>query len=404
MRSSLDRWIMETEGLAEVDRESIQALQLQKLNAQLLRVTRRGGFYKNYPAHIESLAELRELPFTTADDIRNHGNRLLLVSQRDIARVSSDTTSGTTGSGKRIYYTEGDRARTVSFFVQGIAQFAGAGNRVGIAIPFSGSGGLGELIAQAVEQLCAEPVEIGVGKSYREMLDIIIDRQPNLWIGMPVPLLSLLRAAAQFGVDWILDEALLSADTVSPVILQEIRHLCGPRLWSHYGSRECGLGGAVSCTENAGLHVRENDLLLEVIDAEGRVMPEGGLGELVLTTLHSEAMPLIRYRTGDRGRMLTGSCACGSNVLRITDVERIGGESITTLDDTLFRLPEVVDYRAIRKGGGLHLDVQISAVISPEVIRHRVGKVFPLEKISVKVHNNGRDNKSMIRGKRKIDG
>ena len=115
-RSRIDTYIMKAEALPTVTRESLEALQLRKLNAVLAREKTRGGFYKDLPEHLDSLAELKALPFTTDEDLAQNAPGLLLCSQAEIQRILSDATSGTTGAAKRVFYTEGDLAGTVELF------------------------------------------------------------------------------------------------------------------------------------------------------------------------------------------------------------------------------------------------------------------------------------------------
>jgi len=132
----------------------------------------------------------------------------------------------------------------------------------------------------------------------------------------------------------------------------------GSKLYPHYGSRECGLGGAVTCPAFEGMHLRENHIIPEIIDEQGNVLPDGQYGELVLTTIGADAMPLIRYRTGDYTRILP-PCKCGGVTKRLDAVSRREGElSMEELDSILFRVPGLVDYRA-GFDGKLHIEARI---------------------------------------------
>jgi phenylacetate-coenzyme A ligase PaaK-like adenylate-forming protein len=92
-------------------------------------------------------------------------------------------------------------------------------------------------------------------------------------------------------------------------------------VYEHYGMTEMGLGGAMACEKRDGYHPREADLLFEIIDpCTGEVLPEGEYGEIVFTTLTRQAMPFIRYRTGDFSRWLPGLCGCGSILKRLDKV------------------------------------------------------------------------------------
>ncbi|MBR6839512.1 MAG: phenylacetate--CoA ligase family protein, partial [Oscillospiraceae bacterium] len=113
---------MKAEALPAVTRESLDALQLKKLNAVLKREKARGGFYKNLPEHLDSLDELWVLPFTTEEDLAQNAPGLLLCSQAEIQRILSDATSGTTGAAKRVFYTEGDLEGTVELFMAGLGE------------------------------------------------------------------------------------------------------------------------------------------------------------------------------------------------------------------------------------------------------------------------------------------
>ena len=112
-RSRIDSFIMEQEGLQTLNRKDIEAVQLEKLNRVLASEKKRDGFYRNLPARLNTLSELKELPFTTEEDLAQHASGLLLRSQAEIQRVLSDATSGTTGAAKRVFYTEGDCRNTV---------------------------------------------------------------------------------------------------------------------------------------------------------------------------------------------------------------------------------------------------------------------------------------------------
>ena len=107
-RTNIDEMICKQEGIAEVTREALNKIQLAKLNAVLKREKEREGFYRDLPERLESLDDLKTLPFTTESDLAQKGGRMLLCSQGEIQRIISEQTSGTTGAGKRVFYTERD--------------------------------------------------------------------------------------------------------------------------------------------------------------------------------------------------------------------------------------------------------------------------------------------------------
>ena len=152
-RTNLENWIETIEFLPKLTREGLEELQLRRLNETLARLKARGGFYKDYPEKLESLSDLKKLPFTTARMLSDHPGKFLLTSQSEVTRVISGATSGTTGPAKRVFYTANDTEHTVGFFAAGISEMLSAGEKCLIAFPFTGPFGLGDLIAQAVERL-----------------------------------------------------------------------------------------------------------------------------------------------------------------------------------------------------------------------------------------------------------
>ena len=352
-RTNLDGWIRRQEGAQSLGREQIEEIQLRKLNILLKREKERGGFYGSLPDRLDTLEDLRRLPFTTEKDLIREGHRMVLTSQSEIERVRSQETSGTAGKAKRVYYSAKDNERTVSFFAAGLSELVFPGEKVMVCMPFSGNRGLGELIAEAVGRLKGIPLAAGTGRSYGELLDILDVERPQVFVGMPVPLLSLLRLRPENS----LVRALVSADACPDTVRKEIEARLGTRLYPHYGSREIGLGGAVTCPAFEGMHLRENDLIAEIVDEEGRVLPRGEWGELVLTSIEADAMPLIRYRTGDITRILPEPCPCGSAVIRLDRVRRRSRcPAMEKLDDRMFQYEEVVDYRMRMEGDTLYAE------------------------------------------------
>ena len=340
-RSNIDAMICRQEKITDITRKTINKIQLDKLNAVLKREKERQGFYRDLPERLESLDDLKTLPFTTESDLAQKGGRMLLCSQGEIQRIISEQTSGTTGAGKRVFYTEGDCEHTIELFMAGLGEFIYPGSRTMVAMPFSGPFGLGELIAEAIRRIGAKPLRTGTGRTYGELKTILEKEQPDTYVGMPVALLSMLRMCGKGSIK----RALVSGDACPETVMNAIEKILETQLWPHYGSREMGLGGAICCAAHDGMHMRENHCIMEIIDEKGNVLPDGEWGELVITTIGMEAQPLIRYRTGDCTRIIPGRCICGSEVKRLDFVKRISQPgTIREMDDVLFQIPELVDY------------------------------------------------------------
>jgi phenylacetate-coenzyme A ligase PaaK-like adenylate-forming protein len=149
----------------------------------------------------------------------------------------------------------------------------------------------------------------------------------------------------------------LSTDYVPRAVVREVGRLWDCDVFEHYGMTEMGLGGGVDCAVHAGYHMREADLYFEIIDPiTGGVLPEGEEGEVVVTTLTREGMPLIRYRTGDISCFIPGPCPCGTVLRRM---ERVAGRkngrvilcgdhsfTLADLDEAIFSVAKVIDLTA----------------------------------------------------------
>ena len=232
-----------------------------------------------------------------------------------------------------------------------------------ICFPFSGPNGLGDLIAEAISRLGAEPLRVGVGKSYLELSEILERERPDTFVGMAVPLLSQLRVCGRGS----LKRALVSGDACPDEVLRAAEELLGSKLFPHYGSREMALGGAITCEAHAGMHLRENHVIAEIVSPEGKPLPAGEWGELVITTIGMEAMPLIRYRTGDYTRILPGVCPCGSEIARLDSVSRKDAADYLALEDAVSRQPWIADWRAVRAAEGLVIEA-LSCRAAPKML------------------------------------
>lgn len=248
--------------------------------------------------------------FTT--DISNYRPK---VSQSKISKIITDVTSGTTGLEKRVYYTESDLEKTIEIFMKGLSEVVE--KKCIVCFPNTGENSLGDLIARAIKNLNADVVEAGTGKTYEEL--ICLSDDCDSYVGFPQTLLALSRIKPG-----IFKKALISGDYCINVDY-------GMPVFPHYGSREIGLAGAISCKCRNGMHMRP-DVEVEIVD-----------GELVLTT-HLEAMPLNRYKTGDYTTIIKEKCACGSNWVRIGPVSR--HNEIEKIDDEMFnKYPDLIDWR-----------------------------------------------------------
>lgn len=397
--TNLDALIRELENVKTLNRADIEKIQLRKLNEVLKREHERQGFYKHLPERLSDLKELESLPFTSAEDLRENSAAMLLLSQSKVERVLTEQSSGTTGRPKRLYYTAGDLENTVRLFMAGLGEFVFSGSVTYIAMPFSGPNGLGELIAEAIERLGAKSVKAGPFLSVGEIRELLEREKPDTYVGMPGNLIFILRTLGKMS----LERALVSGDASPESVEKSCEEILGTRLFPHYGSREMALGGAVTCQAHQGMHLRENHVIAEVVDEKGNRVPHGQWGELVITTIGMEAMPLIRYKTGDYTRILPYKCPCGSEILRLDELKRIDYPDIFRLEEELFSIPQLCDFRAERRDEEILLSCLVNSQIEVQKIEHSARRAMPNVKFRVEILHVNENSKPLCPGKRKIE-
>ena len=177
--------------------------------------------------------------------------------------------------------------------------------------------------------------------------------------------------------------------------------ILGSRLFPHYGSREMALGGAICCPAHEGMHLRENHVIAEIVGEDGLPLPRGELGELVITTIGMEAMPLIRYRTGDYTRILPEPCPCGSPVLRLDSVCRRSEElSAQKLDEILFSDDRIVDCRYKISDAELKVEALTAGDYSDDALLPRLRALVKSQSVAISARPVSREDRALYAGKR----
>lgn len=338
------------------------------------------------PDSLTSFAALNRIPLLTTTDVATEGHRLLCLSQSRVARVVSLPTSGSTGPPKRFSFTVEDLAATLEFFLHGMHSLIDNDDRVLVLLPFELPDSVGDLLIRALREGGIHALGLWPPESGPGMAEMIHRMELNCVVGLSQHLLAL---SEEVGAGR-LKSMLLCSDYASPALRERIEIACGCETFLHYGATESGLGGAVECQAHTGCHIRESDLLLEIVDPDtGRTLPEGKPGEVVITTLGRQAMPLIRYHTGDRASLDRSLCACGGVTARLCGIQgRLNGRILPDgsclqsqdLDDWLFQIPGLLDYRTILDGPGterLHVDFMAAAGMNGvgEAIHHMLLQV-----------------------------
>ncbi len=315
-------------------REDLEQLQLERLQSTLYRVGTHVPFYKkkfeqlkfNYD-DIRSLDDLRRLPFTEKQDLRaNYPYGLFAVPLRDVVRVHSS--SGTSGQATVVGYTRND-IKTWSNLVARVITAAGVTKNDVIQIAFGYglfTGGFG--LHYGAELIGASVIPISAGNTKRQ-IQIMQDFKTTALVCTPSYALVLADAMMEMGINpngLSLRFGLFGGEPWSEGMRKEIHQKLGIVATDNYGLSEVmGPGVAGECSECNGLHINEDHFLLEILDPKTfEPVPEGEVGELVITTLTKEAFPMIRYRTRDLTRLIPGACPCGRTLKRM---ERVMGRT-----------------------------------------------------------------------------
>ena len=355
-----------------VQPDALRRWQLAELKNTLAYAAANSQFYRRKLAGLDfdslrSAADLAKLPFTTAAEVRENGADLLAAGSRDVSRVVTIGTSGTTGASKRVFFTDEDEERTMDYFAMGMTDIAPPDSLTLVLLGSCSPGGVGDLLARCMERVGRRGLACGPLASAEEVLELIREKNAQTLVGPPV-LINRLAASGPAPVKSVL----LTADYIPDPLAASIASRWGCEVFKHYGLTETGFAGCVECRAHDGMHIRESDLLFEIIDPQtGRRLPPGEIGEVVFSTLRRKGMPLVRYRTGDLSSLLPGRCRCGSAVRRIGKVlgrrENIvtlpGGKStisIHQLDETLFKFGGLLDYEASLEDGLLRLGAELT--------------------------------------------
>lgn len=341
--------------------EELMTWQMEKLRATL-RHAMQSPYYAKHLADIDidaihNMADLNLLPCTEPETLRSEALDLLCISQDEVARAVTYDTSGSTGQPKRLFFAEEDLERTINFFEHGMSTFTAKGAVVMAILPSARPSSVGRLLHEGLIRMGATCIVGNPEEGGEVLAQLAYEHKVSVIVGSPWHIRSLALAWAELGyAKDCIHMVLYCWDTVGPAMDTLLKDTLGCSVRHHWGMTETGLGGALSCGFG-GLHIREADLLVEIVDPEtGAPMDNGQWGELIVTTLGRRAMPLIRYATGDRARLLDEPCPCGSPMRRLDRVlGRITDEAILPngeilrmmdIDAVLLPIKEIVHYEA----------------------------------------------------------
>lgn len=348
-------WNRDTETIDRIDLRSYQVEMLGKTIEQAQNAPHYREVLKGFSQDsIKSPQDISDLPFTTKEDLRNNfPYGFLTVPQQTVVRLHSS--SGTTGNPTVVYHTQKDLDEWADLiarcmYMTGVREDDVFQNMMSYGLF---TGGLG--LHYGAERLGVLTIPIGPGNSKRQLWFMKQFRTSVIHI-LPSYALRLTTFFNELNIDVQRDLnlriAFIGAEPHSNEIRRKIEDIYHIKAFNSYGLSEmCGPGVAFECREQDGLHVWEDHYLAEIVDQHtSEVLPDGEEGELVLTTLRREAMPLIRYRTRDLTRILSGKCACGRTHRRIDrikgradDMLIINGVNVfpMQIERTVMKIPQI---------------------------------------------------------------
>ena len=384
-------------------RGQLEKLQLKRLQDQARRLYDLVPFYCQAmrdrgitPEGIKGLADLARLPFTTKQDFRdNYPFGLLAVPTEQIARMH--TSGGTTGKPTVACYTAGDLQLWTDLMARTLTS-GGVGKTDVVHIAFNYglfTGGLG--FHYGAERIGAAVIPASTGHAKQQVL-LMQDLGSTALCCTPSHAYSLLENALEVAVDLresSLRVGFFGAEPWSAQMRDELENRMGILALDTYGLSEIiGPGVAAECPQKLGMHINEDHFLPEIVDpATGNPLPSGEQGELVLTTLTKEALPVIRYRTGDITSLSLEACRCGRTLARMgriagrtDDMLIVGGIGIfpSQVESVLLRFEGIEPHYQIvvdrqRPMDDLEIRVEVSRAVLSE-ITDEIRKLESLER------------------------
>ena len=384
---------MEVFDAAELwSRDQIEHTQLTRLKATVAHV-RKSEFYRRRldeagvtPESITSLDDIRRIPFTTKQDLRDqYPTGLLCVPRSEIVRMHCS--SGTTGSPVAICHTQNDincwadlMARCL--YMVGVRRDDVFQNMSGYGL-FTGGLGLHE----GATTLGASVIPVSTGNTKRQ-IQIMQDFGSNCLCCTPSYAAYLAESIYERGLrDQIkLKAGIFGAEAWSEEMRQDIQKTMGIKAYDIYGLTELsGPGVAFECSAQSGMHINEDHFIAEIIDPEtGEVLPDGAKGELVFTSITKEAFPLLRYRTRDICMLSHEKCSCGRTHVKMCkpmgrsdDMLIIRGVNVfpSQIETVLLNHGYPANYQIIvdRVRSTDTLDVQVE--MTPEMFTDNLGEI-----------------------------
>ena len=360
-----------------VDDALFDEYKLWQLKKTVRRVRTKSPFYRRLfekagvtEDDLHSLADIAKLPFTFPADLAGTSYSLLCTSQGEVEKPVTFYSSGSTGTKKRIFFSMADIQKILDFLPRGMNTVIGRDEaRVLVFLQNSQGRGIGSILAQSLNAFGMQGWTADLQDSTDDILCATVEHKINVWFGDAITIYRATRVLEKqadlrsLGMQCIF----ITMSNIPQSMIDYLHSAWGCRVSTHYGLTESGWGLAVDCDVCPGYHYDELDHIAEVVDPEtGGPVPEGQEGEVVLTNISRDCMPLIRYRTGDIAT-LTRS-VCGSHLMTLGHIRRrkegateYNGHYIypALFDEVLFSTDGLLDYRIFLEGGRISLEVEV---------------------------------------------
>lgn len=359
-------------------------MNILKALRQTIHQAQRSEFYQSklgrYPLP-ESFEEFAQFPLTTKEDFRSIGSPEELLAVDESAIVQVNTTSGTTGTPTFSFYTASDLER-------GSAEVAKAWRAFGVTersrVQFIMSYGLFSGATHntlALQALGALVVPIGI-QSLTRQLQYIELFKPDTLVGTPSFFMHLHSTLMEHGKleilrNWSVKRVIAAGEIYSDEYRETLERNLGVQVFNHYGMCEIYSGFAYECNCRSGLHVLDGLVYTEIIDPHtGALLPDGEAGELVVTSIHKEATPIVRYRTGDITRRFASGAVCECHERQSTThvIDRIHRrvDDLVFVKGLKFDPHQLRDFLLREFGAHIHPDIQIETSDQPDFERPKL--------------------------------
>jgi phenylacetate-CoA ligase len=378
--------------------QDLKEMQDRKLKALLHHAYTNSSFYRKRfkeaeinPWDIKGLEDLPKLPFTQKQDLRDsYPTGMFAVPTSQVVRFHAS--SGTTGKPTVVGYTENDIRCWVDSLCRALNSCGVTNNDImQIAYGYGlFTGGLG--FHYAAEKLGASVIPVSAGNTQRQV-ELMRDLKATVIACTPSYMLYIADFIQENGYDFsetLLRMGIFGAEPWSEETRKRIEDRTGIDAYDVYGTSELSGPLFTECTEKAGIHIWGDYFLIEIIDPEtGEQLGEGERGELVVTTLSKEALPLIRWRTGDITSFTEEKCSCGRTHPRISrimgrsdDMIIVRGVNVfpSQIEHVLMQIPDVGEHYMIYLDREKELDVMTIQIELKDATIDRVSDVLKLEK------------------------